>query len=105
MSKRSIIRKGILSAFVFFISVSIYFSLRHPAIYTASLGKISSNYRHNKGEITQVKKPYEQIEQSNMYRWDAQLYKTIGDSGYARENVQINERFAFYPLFPFLWRI
>jgi len=97
--------KGILSVFVFSISVFIYFSLQHPVIYTTSLGRISSNYCNNKGEIVQVKKPYEKIEYSNMYRWDAQLYKTIGDDGYARENVQINERFAFYPLFPFLWKI
>ncbi|HWY38840.1 MAG TPA: hypothetical protein VNY73_09795 [Bacteroidia bacterium] len=89
---------------------SVVFSLlQNKSVYEISLGRISSNYaRLNAKEGSQIietKKPFEKITSSNIYRWDAKLYKSISDSAYTNTDFYFKERLAFYPLFSVLWKV
>lgn len=100
--------KSTIAIIVFISTVCCYFLLQNNFIYTHTLGKVSYNYQHlgtdNNHVISPVKKPYEKLTQKNMYRWDALLYQTIKDSSYVSNEFYNNERYAFYPLFPMVWK-
>jgi hypothetical protein len=89
--------------------LSCFKLLQKPSIYYSSLAKISHNYEREgtvkRYKITAVKKPYVEITENNLSHWDASLYKSIRDSTYSSSDTHSKERLAFYPLFPFMWRL
>ena len=52
-----------------------------------------------------VKKPYSQVNSINIINWDAVHYKFIKENGYNVDKAGGDYIFAFFPLFPFIWRI
>ncbi len=98
-----IIISGTLLSFI-----AIFFLLQ-TSIYHATLGKISTNYVHIKNKtqflVEPYEKPYESINPSNIYKWDAKLYKSIRDSSYQESDKHYKERLAFYPLYPLIWKL
>lgn len=85
--KNALILKSILATGTLIITIIVFSLLQNQTVYDATLSKISSNYEHTGKEknfqIIETKKPYEKITHSNMYMWDAKLYKSISNSAYA----------------------
>jgi hypothetical protein len=95
---------GILS-----LSIFVYKGLQNPTIYEYTLSEISHNYNRigdfHSSQVIETQQPYQKITKNNMYQWDAQLYKIIADSSYSGSKERIQVRLAFYPLYPFLWKL
>src|SRR4029077_3976449 len=83
--------------------------MQQPEVYNNTLGKVSTNYERTgntkRYHIDKVGKPFIELTESNAYNWDATYYKKIRDSLYAGTNMQYADRYAFYPLFPIVWKI
>ncbi len=107
--KKELYHKLLIASIVFLSTVVVYFSFQNESIYKHTLGKVSYNFERSTGnynlEINPVKKPYEKLTDKNLYRWDGTLYKTIMDSSYVSNENYNNERYAFYPLFPVVWKL
>ena len=107
--KKEILFKSLISIGVFLLTFVVFTLLQNQGIYNATLGKLSNNYGRiggdKKNQIIETKIPYEKITQSNIYRWDAKLYKCVSDSMYVNSDFYYKERLAYYPLFPLLWKI
>jgi hypothetical protein len=77
--------------------------MQHEKIYFNSLGIISKNYYHLEDEtIGKEKKPYEKITDENTVKWDGAHYFVIKTNGYSASDER---NFAFFPLFPLIWRL
>lgn len=83
----------------------IFLSLQNQAIYTHSFGFIYRNWQNENGERKLVKKPYEKLTNENFIQWDAIHYYQIKNHGYNIEKARGDYIFAFFPLFPFIWKI
>jgi hypothetical protein len=64
--------------------------------------KFLENYENTNNEIKKVHKPYNKITNENLIQWDAVHYYEICKNGY---NNDRNYLYAFFPLFPLLWKI
>jgi len=95
---------GVLGLFIL-----TFLVFQEKLIYDSTLGKISTNYeRSGNGhtlKIQDVRKPYVHLTREAIYHWDGLLFKEIRDEGYKQGSLYHKEKPAFYPLFPFLWRI
>lgn len=107
--KKELLYKIYIAVAVFLCTLITYFSFQNEAIYNHTLAKVCYNFERGNSnynlEINPVKKPYEKLTDKNLYRWDATLYKTIMDSSYVSNEYYNNERYAFYPLFPVVWKL
>jgi hypothetical protein len=79
--------------------------LQNPSIYTNSLGLVSKNWQNENGERKLVDKPFEKLTNDNYIRWDGEHYYRISNYGYNIEKAGGDYTFAFFPLFPFVWKI
>ena len=98
---------GIINLLLF---CGVFSLLQSDFIYNKSLGNISDNYSRIGGwdsyEIIKVKKPYLKINESNVLQWDAAIYHCISKKMYSKGNECYgNVRCAFFPLFPFIWKL
>jgi hypothetical protein len=103
--RREIVPQLFSSVGVIVLLFTFYALLQNNTIYRHSLGLVAGNYRNANNQITKSHIPYEKFEQSKMYSWDANLYRQIKDNGYNIKSAGGDYIFAFFPLFPFLWRI
>jgi hypothetical protein len=89
--------------------IAVFKLLQNPTIYTNTLGKISSNYERSNADIRyhihKVKKPFVAISEANAYNWDTRYYKNIRDSLYQGTDRAFADRYAFYPMFPLVWKV
>jgi hypothetical protein len=97
---------GILNLLVF---LGVFKLLQNEKVYHRTLGGISQNYERsgdwNNPEIKKVSKPYIEISNDNLLKWDASIYNCISEKMYVVEDdCYGNVRSAFFPLFPLLWR-
>lgn len=83
----------------------IFLSLQNPTIYKNSLGLVSDNWQNVNGERTLVDKPYEKLTNDNYIQWDAKHYYQIKNNGYDLEKSGGDYVFAFFPLFPLIWKL
>lgn len=98
---------GLLNLVLFF---GIFKLLQNETVYHSTLGQISQNYERtgewNNYTIQKVSKPYTQWSNDNIKTWDASIYKCISERWYKIEDACYGQvRAAFFPLFPFLWKI
>lgn len=98
---------GILNLFLF---AGVFKLLQNEKIYQNTLGRISSNYERkgNWGnyEIVKTSRAFLPVKNENFQTWDAAIYKCMSEKMYSPENDCLgNVRAAFFPLFPFLWKI
>lgn len=84
---------------------TIFFGLQNQTIYKHTLGSISDNWHNENGQRYLVDKPYEALTNHNFIHWDADHYFNIRNNGYNIENAVDDRIFAFFPLFPFIWKI
>ena len=107
--KTTTLFNGLIAIGIILITFSAFALLQDETMFKNTLGKLTYNYGHvNNNEaspIVETKKPYEKINASNIYRWDAKLYRSVSDSMYVNSDFYFKERLAFYPLFPMLWKI
>lgn len=94
----------LLITFVLFLG--FFFAFQNEFIYSHTLKKITQNYsRDDKGENISLNYiPYQKLDNKNYIRWDASHYYTIKQNFYNQE-VSADYIFAFFPLFPLIWRI
>lgn len=99
-------RKSIILFIVFLIGFWIlFFVLQKTAIYNRTLGLVAKTWDNQNGERKLVHKPYEQVDNNKMIRWDAVHYQLIKNYGYDLEKSGGDYIFAFFPLFPTIWKI
>lgn len=97
----------ILSILLF---ISIFRLFQNDKIYSNTIGLVSQNYERTGGwndyKISKVSKPYLKIENDNFLQWDASIYNCIKKNDYKSEDSCYGKvRAAFFPLFPFLWKM
>lgn len=98
-----------VSTFLLFLGV--FKSLQVKTIYHATLGKVSQNYERGgtweAPVISRVSKPYTEMSSDNFRNWDAAIYYCIKETGYDRSETSCYSvvKSAFFPLFPFAWRL
>lgn len=90
--------------------LGIFTLLQKDTIYKNSLGKISENYERsgdwNNYTIQKVARPYTWLTNDHLSTWDAAIYECISERWYKiEESCFGNVRGAFFPLFPFVWKI
>ncbi|MCT4666071.1 MAG: hypothetical protein N4A45_12655 [Flavobacteriales bacterium] len=95
--------------FVLFIVVlfGVFKILQNEKIYTNSFGKISDNYENIEGNRKLVHKPFSSITKRNIIQWDAVHYQRIKENGYQYSFDRSDKDdyiFAFFPLFPLIWK-
>jgi len=91
---------GVLASFFLVFSL-----LQDPVVYHATLGKISSNYKHDSSGIHTTQEPYVAFNNANVQHWDAVMYKRIRDDSYFVPVSVITEKYAFYPFYPLVWKL
>lgn len=92
--------------FILALALGMFRMLQHPAVYRYSLGLITGNYV-NKGDwnIVKEKVAYVHITDEGMSHWDAGHYKSIRDNGYDLQKGSKEWAYAFFPLFPWIWKV
>jgi hypothetical protein len=96
----------ITAAAVLIILISLYFLLQNKAFYRHTLKQISiENYYRNDQQIVKGSVPYTRFNPEQMFHWDAALYRQIRDHGYQIKAAGGDFIFAFFPLFPAIWKI
>ena len=81
----------------------VFLSLQNEKIYFNTLGRISENYfRLEDGTSGMVKQPYKKITDENVLHWDGTHYHDIKEKGY---DANKPARFAFFPLFSYIWKL
>lgn len=95
----------IISAGILVLSVFFYFLLQNTFIYDHVGSCFIKNYYHEDNIIARGDVPYEAYEGSKMLHWDAQLYFQIKENGYDMQSAGGDYIFAFFPLFPLIWKI
>ncbi|MFI5150503.1 MAG: hypothetical protein ACHQRM_12270 [Bacteroidia bacterium] len=102
-------QKLFIAGCILFISLGLYWLLQQPDFYHNTLGRITHTYEHagsgRNVKIVEVDKPFEKWRGESIYHWDAALYDRIRAEGYVPGSVGAKEKLAFYPLFPWLWKI
>ncbi len=81
--------------------------LQNDQAYQSTLGKISLNYERNaQNGIAMVPKPFTDVDDHKFNTWDAAIYSCLRDHMYQPTmECHGNVRAAFFPLFPFLWKL
>jgi len=80
----------------------LFLAMQNETIYFNTLGKISKNYFFMEdGNRGREKKVFETITDENTLHWDGEHFFAIKEKGYS---IKQEYRFAFFPLFPFIWK-
>ncbi len=82
----------------------IYFSFQHYSFYHHTLGKFSDNWQNTDGNRVLADVPYTNPDNINIVQWDAKHYQLIKDYGYDTEKAGGDYIYAFFPLFPAIWK-
>ncbi len=82
----------------------IFLGLQNSTIYNNSLGLVANTWQNENGERQLVNKPYTKLTNNNYIQWDGEHYFRIKKHGYNVENGG-DYIFAFFPLFPLIWKI
>ncbi len=84
----------------------IFFNaFQDETIYRNSLGCISESWQNINGERQLLDQPLNEVTNENYIQWDAVHYKYIRDKGYDVTDPSHDYIFAFFPLFPLIWKI
>ncbi len=100
-------KKNTLIPLVFFLLFWIsFFVFQNPAIYLNTLGKISFTYHVKEdGTKEEVKQPFTSFTNETAVQWDAEHYQFIKNYGYDITKAGGDYIYAYFPLFPYVWRL
>jgi hypothetical protein len=102
--RKELIYKTAITLMLFAFTFLIFKLLEKPAIYNATLKNITHTYNRDtlNGSIVYiVNEPYYYRDVKNTCRWDSGWYSGIKDNYYNGED----SKYAFFPLFPLVWKI
>jgi hypothetical protein len=89
--------------------LSLFTLLQDDQIYNSTIGRISNNYVYtgnwDKHQIVEEKVAYTELCTENLEYWDAMIYNEIKNDMYEPTNGEENQKPAFFPLFPMIWKI
>ncbi len=83
----------------------LFISLQNENIYTKTFGIVANNWQNIDGVIQHVPIPFQKLTNDNYIQWDAKLYSLIKTYGYDMEKSGGDYIFAFFPLFPVIWKL
>lgn len=89
------------SIFLILVSLALFFSVHLILQFDSFVANNLRNYEFADGEISKIKKPFDKITNENLLHWDAVHYHKISETGYEKESLYL---YAFFPLFPLLWK-
>ncbi|HEY4784755.1 MAG TPA: hypothetical protein VIH57_01845, partial [Bacteroidales bacterium] len=93
-----------IAALFLILMLAAFLLLQHWRVYQCTLGLFSKNYEHlENDDIVQKKMPYTSLTNDNFLHWDAAHYQHIRDHNYDAKAGEAS--FAFFPLFPWIWKI
>lgn len=100
-------KKTVILLLSFFILIiGFHLLLTQDSVYHNSIGLITQTYHDlGKGKKLKVDSAYTQISNENLVQWDAVHYQFIKDQGYAIHKPGGDFIFAFFPLFPTVWKL
>ena len=91
-----LIISSVLLAFSFF---------QNEVIYNNSLGQISHNYTNDGDQIFPQVKSFESITEDKFIHWDVLAYHKLKNDLYLTKGDYPKLNFAFFPLFPIIWKM
>jgi len=105
---KEIILKFFLVILLFLVTLVAFKLFQNPRFYRLTLNRVTFTYyfKNDKNNIHQVEKcfnPYARITDKNVCNWDGSHYKNIKDNYY--DSGKGDKNYAFFPLFPLLWKI
>jgi len=80
-------------------------ALQSNLIYHKAGKLLIKNYYHTPEGIIKGEMPYLAFSNDEMLHWDAEIYDKIRRNGYNLQTAGGDYIFAFFPLFPFLWKL
>ncbi|MFA8299252.1 MAG: hypothetical protein ACEPOV_03745 [Hyphomicrobiales bacterium] len=96
----------ILSSIVFFsLTICLFFLFQNAKIYNNTLGLVSKNWVNEDGNRSLKKVPYKELSNDNYIQWDGAHYNLISKDWYNIEKAGGDYIFAFFPLFPLVWKV
>lgn len=99
-------KKVIVALFATLLGFGILFmSFQSHFIYSKTLGLVANNWQNDNGERKLINKPYDRLTNENYIQWDGVHYLFIKNNGYNVEKAGGDYIFAFFPLFPFVWKL
>lgn len=94
-----------LGIILFVVTLTVFNALTHTKIYEHSLGLITDVYhKDSNGNNVKIHEPYDKISNTNLINWDAFHYNVIATIGYDNHITESERFYAFFPLFPYIWR-
>jgi hypothetical protein len=99
--------KKLILVLILYLSLfwAIFLLLQNEKIYNNSLGLIADNWYRANDEIFLTKKPYEHLTNENYLHWDGSNFFMIRNNFYSNAKNGGEYYLAFFPLFPFIWKI
>lgn len=79
--------------------------MQDKAVYESTLSKFALNWNNINGEIKLVDQPYSRLSNNNFVNWDAKHYYQIKQNGYDVKSAGGDYIYAFFPLFPLIWKL
>lgn len=99
-------KKNIIILLGFFVLFwAVFLLLQNSSIYENTLGFVADNWVSRDGQKVLVHESYQTLTNDNYVQWDGKLYQIIRNHGYNIEKSNGDYIFAFFPLFPLIWRI
>lgn len=83
----------------------VYHLFTRESVYKASLSRVADTYINVRGNRTSHDAPYAEITNDNFIHWDARYYHIIKKAGYDSFSAGGDYIYAFFPLYPTIWRI
>jgi hypothetical protein len=106
---RKLVFKILLVIAMFFAFTALYKLLEKKSIYYPTLGKITLNYEKTDSNghsfIRETNKPFSNFIEKDACNWDVEYYRDIRDNMYKGHGIGLIYRYAFYPLFPLVWKL
>lgn len=82
-----------------------HFLFQNPSVYKYTLNKVSRNWVNHANKRQLADTTYLSLTNANYLQWDGKHYSFIKENGYDVKKAHGEHIFAFFPLFPFLWKI
>jgi hypothetical protein len=104
--KYSLLTPLLISAALGLLFLLLFSLFQNETAYRHTLDPISHNYANDRGDgmRRETDAPYREISNENLLRWDAAHYRNIADHAYTVQPGFGEACFAFFPLFPWLWK-
>ena len=84
--------------------LAFYNIFTHDAPYQKILSPLVKTWERESDIRVLKKAPFTKYTENNLIYWDAAHYRMIRDHGYDEQVARGDANYAFFPMFPFVWR-